>query len=539
MPARRGIDRAVQTIGILGSLIFVNILGLSYFDRLDLTRDGQFTLSEATKETVSDLADPVTVRAYFTKDLPPPFSTNARYVHDLLEEYYVHSNGNFQYEFIDPAGAETDEDRQKKKDVQRDIFGRMVRERTSIEQELQSLGIPSVQVRVNEGDKLEVKRAYMGMAIRYRDDTEVIPMVQETSGLEYDLTTLMRKLTREETPKIAILEGHDGPSLQKDLARAFGLISQLYEVVTLDLTDGAEIADDIDAILVIGPKTPLGKAEQREIDRFIGAGKAVAFLLDVVKPDLETLQAEDADHGLTDLLASYGVQIGKGLVLDAECATINVTQQQGFMRITQPVRYPFVPQPRSLDPLHPLTRGLSQVGFPFMAPLDVTVPDDGEVKAEVLVRSSAKSWVQSPPFNLNPFQRWTMDGTAASPRDLVVALAGPIPSHFASESTESGQSHPSGRVLVAGGSSFLADQFLSKGNETLALNLVDWLVLDDALLAVRSRGLRAAPLDDVDQGARDLIKYTNVLGLPLAFIVFGLVRWRLRESRRGRVRISA
>jgi gliding-associated putative ABC transporter substrate-binding component GldG len=537
MPARRGIDRAVQTVAVLGSIVFLNILGLSYFERIDLTRDGQFTLSEATKKTVSELADPVTVRAYFTKDLPPPFSTNARYVRDLLEEYYVHSNGNFQYEFIDPAGAETKEDRQKKKDVQRDIFGRMVRERTSIEQELESLGIPSVQVHVNEGDKLEVKRAYMGMAIRFRDKHEVIPMVQETSGLEYDLTTLVRKLTREKTPKIAILQGHDGPDLKKDFAQAVGLIGQLYEVVTLDLTEKAEIADDIDAVLVLGPKTPLGEDEQREIDRFIGSGKAVAFLLDVVKPDLETLKAEEADHGLTDLLASYGVRIGKGLVLDAECATINVTQQQGFMRIMQPVRYPFIPQPRGLDPMHPLTRGLSQVAFPFMAPLDVTVADGGDVRAEVLVRSSEKSWVQSPPFNLNPFQRWTMDEAEGAPRNLVVTLSGPIPSHFVSESTEAGQPRMNARVLVAGGSSFLADQFLSKGNQTLALNLVDWLVLDDALLAVRSRGLRAAPLQDIDERRRDMIKYTNVIGLPLAFVIFGLARWRLRERRRGQVHI--
>jgi gliding-associated putative ABC transporter substrate-binding component GldG len=537
MLARKSIDRAVQTVAVLGSLVFVNILSVRYFDRLDLTRDGQFTLSEATKKTVSELADPVTVRAYFTKDLPPPFSTNARYVRDLLEEYYAHSNGTVQYEFIDPASTETAEDRQKKKEAQRDIFGRLVRERTSIEQELQSLGIPSVQVHVNEGDKLEVKRAYMGIAIRYGDDAEVIPMVQDTRGLEYDLTTLVRKLTRERTPKIALLGGHEGPDLQKDLAQAFGLMSQLYEVATLDLTEKAEIPDDVDAVLVVGPKTPLGEDEQRELDRFITSGKAVAFLLDVAKPDLETLRAEDADHGLTDLLSSYGVRIGPGLVLDAECATINVTQQQGFMRIMQPVRYPFVPQPRGLDPMHPLTRGLSQVAFPFMAPLDITVADDGDVRAEVLVQSSERSWIQSPPFNLNPFQRWTLDGAGASPRNLVVALSGPISSHFMLESTEAEQSRPNGRVLVAGGSSFLADQFLSKGNQTLVLNLVDWLVLDDALLSMRSRGLRAAPLEDVDKATRDLIKYTNVLGLPLAFIVFGLGRWRVRERRRGQVRL--
>ena len=119
----------------------------------------------------------------------------------------------------------------------------------------------------------------------------------------------------------------------------------------------------------------------------------------------------------------------------------------------------------------------------------------------------------------------------------MIALSGPIPSHFTPAASDNGMSRPSGRVLVAGGSSFLTDQFLSRGNQTLVLNLVDWLVLDEALLAVRSRGLRAAPLEDVEPGGRDLIKYGNMLGLPLAFVVFGLGRWRLRERRRSQVRL--
>jgi len=67
--------------------------------------------------------------------------------------------------------------------------------------------------------------------------------------------------------------------------------------------------------------------------------------------------------------------------------------------------------------------------------------------------------------------------------------------------------------------------------------MMDWLVRDDALLAVRTRGLQAAPLAEVRDSTRSTIKYVNILGVPLLCVVFGLVRWRRRESRRTRVSV--
>lgn len=536
MNVKKTAERGVLTIAVLGSLVLVNVLSHYSFARLDLTRDRQFTLSDATITTLEELKDPVTVRAYFSKDLPPPLSSHARYVRDLLEEYYANADGNLRYEFIDPLSEETEADKEKKKDVKQDIFGRAVREQTSVELELSGLGIAPVQVRVNEDDKLEVKRAYLGIAINYGERREVIPVVQDTGGLEYDLTTLIRKLTREQTPKIAILQGHEGPDLQKDLGQAYGLMSQLYDVTPLDLTSAEKIPDDVNAILVVGPMTPFSEEEKKEIDRFIINGGAAAFLLDTIKPDMQTLETEDADAGLSDLLASYGVTPQPGLVLDAECATISISQQKGFMRITQPVNYPYIPQPRSLDPYHPLTRGLSQAVFPFMSPLQVTAPESNGVEAEVLVRSSERSWVESPPYDLDPLRRWTEDqvGTMAA-HDLVVTITGVIPSHFGSEPPTTNGEQRKGRVLVAGGAMFIQDQFLSMGNQALLLNLVDWLLLDDGLLSMRSRGLQAAPLEELTDGQRNAVKYLNMIGLPLVFVAFGLVRWRMRERRRARV----
>jgi hypothetical protein len=47
--------------------------------------------------------------------------------------------------------------------------------------------------------------------------------------------------------------------------------------------------------------------------------------------------------------------------------------------------------------------------------------------------------------------------------------------------------------------------------------------------------LEAAPLRELTDGQRNTVKYLNMLGLPLVFVAFGLVRWRVRERRRGRV----
>jgi hypothetical protein len=170
-----------------------------------------------------------------------------------------------------------------------------------------------------------------------------------------------------------------------------------------------------------------------------------------------------------------------------------------------------------------------------MSPVEITSTAPG-VETAVLVRSSGDSWVHGPPYDLNPFRRWTTaDAGERGARNLVVTLSGPLPRHFADAGATAVQ--PS-RIVVAGGASFIGDQFFAEGNEALFLNLMDWLVRDDALLAIRTRGLRAAPLGEVSDSTRALLKYGNVVGVPLLLIVFGLLRWARRESRRASAAIA-
>ena len=529
----------------VGCLVLLNILGLRTFGRFDATRDELFTLSKASQDTMAGLEDPVTVTAYFTGELPPPYSSNARYVRDLLEEFRAASKGRLSFEFLDPMSQETAEDQETKRETKRDIFGRVFREPTSVERELTQVGVQPVEIRVIEEDQMQTKRAYMGIVIKHQEKKEVIPVVQDIRTLEYDLTTLVRKLTRPKTPVLGVVQGHDAPSLYEKLTRLQTLLSQMYEVRPVDLSGKERVDADIDALLVIGPKTAFPPSELKALDQFVMEGKSVAFFLDSVQVDLKTFEPSDATHGLGPLLATYGIKVGEQLVADVESAQLSVQERRGFMVVSMPVPYPFIPLLERLEGDSPVTQGLSGVTLPFSTTVTATAPEGAQ--ATVLAKSSRKSWLENKPYNVDPRRDWRTETiTPNGPHPLMVQVSGKLKSHFASEaqvSTSSGtpllaESKGEPRVIVAGGSAALWDDFMGRPNQALLLNVADWLLLDPALLAMRTRGMAEAPLQqELSATTRNAVKYGNAFGIPFALAAFGLVRWRRRESRRATVTV--
>jgi gliding-associated putative ABC transporter substrate-binding component GldG len=529
----------------VGCLVLLNILGLRAFGRFDATRDKIYTLAQASRDTMAGLEDPVTITAYFTEELPPPYSGNARYVRDLLEEFRAASKGRLSFEFVDPMSQETAEDRETKRETRRDIFGRVFREPTSVERELAQVGIQPVEIRVIEDDQMRTKRAYMGIVIKHQEKKEVIPVVQDTRTLEYDLTTLVRKLTRPRTPVLGVVQGHDAPRLHEKLTRLRTLLSQLYEVRTVDLAGKERVDADLDALLVIGPGTPFQPGELKAIDQFVMEGKSVAFFLDSIQVDLKHFEPTEVSHGLEALLETYGVKVGEQLVADVESAQLNVQERRGFMVVSMPVPYPFIPLLERLEGDSPVTEGLAGVSLPFSTVVTATAPEGA--RATVLAKSSRRSWLEGKPYDIDPRRDWRSETiTPNGPHPLMVQVSGKLKSHFAAEaqvSTVSGtpvlaESRGESRVIVAGGSAALWDDFMGRPNQALLLNVADWLLLDPALLAMRTRGLAEAPLQqELSATTRNAVKFGNAFGIPFALAVFGLVRWRMREARRATVTV--
>ena len=42
---------------------------------------------------------------------------------------------------------------------------------------------------------------------------------------------------------------------------------------------------------------------------------------------------------------------------------------------------------------------------------------------------------------------------------------------------------------------------------------------------------------DISDATRGAVKYGNTLGIPLLLVLYGIVRWRMREARRAAVSI--
>jgi len=539
------IDSRNATVFLLagiGSLVLLNIIGLRAFFRFDVTRDKTYTLSKASKDTLSALQDPIHVKAYFTEKLPPPYSGNARYVRDLLQEFHALSRGQLSFEFIDPMSQETAEDKEAKKEVKRDIFGRTFREPTSMEKELANAGVQPVEIREVKSDQMQTKRAYMGIVITYQEKKEVIPVIQDTHTLEYDLTSIIRKMTRPKTPVIAVLQGHDEPRLEEKLTRLQAVLSQTYQVKPLDLSSKDKVDEDVDALLIIGPAKPLKENEIKAIDQFLMRGKSAAFFLDVVHVDTKTFQPTPAEHGLAPVLASYGIVLDDKLVADVQSAHLTVQERRGFMVVSIPTPYPFIPQLTHLEGDSPITRGLAGVTFPFVTSVAAT-PAEGR-RAAILAKSSPKSWLEDKPYNIDPRRDWRSETvTPTGPYNLMVEVSGKLPSHFASDAQASSgsllaESKSEARVIAVGGSGLFWDDFMARPNQALLLNVADWLLLDPALLAMRTRGFAEAPLQpEISDATRATVKYGNTFGIPLLLVLYGVVRWRIREARRATVAI--
>ena len=176
------------------------------------------------KNVVSNLDDLVTIKAYFTENLPPYLINVRRQVADLLEEYRAYANGNFQFEFIDPAADSTEATR------------------------VQRMGIPRVQMNVIEKDKQQVIQGYLGIAILYEDKNETIPVVQDTRTLEYDLTTAIKRISTKDIKRVGFMAGHGELELNTDLNIALRELEKQYQVMPTDISNGQKVADDIETL---------------------------------------------------------------------------------------------------------------------------------------------------------------------------------------------------------------------------------------------------------------------------------------------------
>ncbi len=171
-------------------IVLINLAGTTLFFRLDLTENGTYSISKASRQVVSTLSEPLTIKVFFTKNLPAPNNNTEQYLHDLLEEYSIFANQYFNYTFYDVSPDEGD-----------------IKQETKENRELaENYGIRPVQIQLVEKDEIKFQKAYMGLVLIHGDIIEKIPTITSIDGLEYKLTTAIKKLNNKISALLGLSE---------------------------------------------------------------------------------------------------------------------------------------------------------------------------------------------------------------------------------------------------------------------------------------------------------------------------------------------
>ena len=506
---------------LLVILFSIGLLGSRVFARLDLTEKREYTLSRATKNVLDRLDDVVSINVYFSRELPPYFATLDRQVKDLLDEYRAHAGDKVRIEYIDPA-----------KDP-------------ALEASMQRMGIPKLQLSRLEQERAEVMAAYLGVAVQYHDKTEVIPVVERVDKLEYDLTAALVKVSTERQT-VGIVSSSGTPQELADVER---LLRERYTVQPVNVWTGP-VPPGIHTLIVKDDDT-FTEPALYNVDQYLMSGGRILFLAPGVDINMGSLMAQNREVKVGPQLRTYGVDVKSALVVDAQSPMVGFDVGSFFPLA---VRYPWFPQVvrEGLSSNNPVTSDLQTLVLPWTSPLGVTLPDSSagsHVTAEVLAKSSDRSFAANAPYDLNPQSRLTLPASGVGPQTLAVALTGTFTSHWQGQPVPGDSlgtaappvaQSPETQIVVVGSAYFLESRFLQQfpTNAVFFANAVDWMSLGSDLIAIRSRGQTTRPLKEIEDKNKGMLKMLAIFPVPILVVVFGLARGQLAKARRRRYAVE-
>ena len=479
-------------------VLAVNFISRDLFFRLDFTDNKMYSLSESSQKVVRKIDDRLTMKVYFSDNLPGQYGNNRRYLQDILEEYEAYGEGNIRFEFYLPEDDE------------------------QLEEEAQKYGIQPVRLQVVENDNLEVKKVYMGMVFLYGDERLSIPVIQTTTGLEYEITTQIKKLTDPEKARIAFATIGDQKQERKRVSEA---LQQSYRVQTLDL--GTEIPGDINLVIIGGVEDSISTEDLDHVKDFLDRGGNLFIAQSRIKSNLQSQMGTPIKSNFFDFLDGLGLKLEENLVLDQTCANVTVSQTQGFFRVNSQMRYPFFPLIRNFGD-HLTVGGLEQVRMIF--PSEIAGDDDSSTDSEgstvtPLLFTSKRSGTMSGYYRLSPLNNPAFR-TLVQKGKIVGALA----------TVKSDRTENTSQIILVSDSRFFDDSGGGSFSENYVFiaNAADYLMGDSDLVSLRSREITTRPLAQISDPEKSKWKWANILVPPVLIIGYGIFR-RNRRTNRAKV----
>ena len=239
---------------------------------IDLTKSGQNTLSEQTKEILRSIDGPIEF-LYFEKRQEWP-----RMI-PLLELFRAHKN-DISVKAID---------------IETEI---LLLKKYSVE----STGV---------------------LVVNYKNSSKKAAITNELS-----ITNLLLKLLRNREIKIYLTQGHNELNIEDESREGISILAQLirnstYQLHSIDLSQET-LPIDAYAIAILGPKKSFLPKEMKEISSFMEKG---GKLLVAVDPSFKG----DPHRNLINYLKSYGLVINRDIIVDMLSQSFNADATVPFI----------------------------------------------------------------------------------------------------------------------------------------------------------------------------------------------------------------
>jgi ABC-type uncharacterized transport system involved in gliding motility auxiliary subunit len=501
-------------------LLVIILIGINVFvgstragaNRLDLTANKIYTLSDGTKKILSELDTPVTIRFYFTEGsraLPRGVKLYASRVKDFLRQYETYGNGKVTFESID---------------VQPD---------TDAEDQARTDGVRSNQVSVTES-------VYFGVTVSSFDRKETIPQLdpEQETLFEYQISRAITQVVRAERPKLGVLSGLPivGNGMPPQMGGQPGwvihrILAQDYDMVEV-APDSKEIPAGLSALLVVHPAM-LPPETEFAIDQYLLKGGKAAIFLDAhhyfnqnqpQNPMMPSPQAPTSST-LPTLLKAWGLNFESGLVVSD--SRFRFSQENRVLTGVSSFS-----GDESIDPKDPVTSDLGNV-FMILPGGFSGEPKVGLHK-NVLVRTSTNTQLFDP-MRASQFEQGLLTSVPMQNQsyDMVVRLFGRFPTAFPDgrpganppatadgAKEEEKKDEPAalkeptgeGAVVLFADVDMITDTGAFRpnplnpqdpmpfnGNFSLALNVLDQLAGDSNLIGARSRPSSRRPFKVLEE----------------------------------------
>ena len=583
---RKGMLIKKMGIGFM-SIILLNILADSFYTRLDLTKEGRFTLSNSTEKLIDKIEDDLYITVFLDGDIPVDYKRLQSATRDMLNEYRLTSSGKISFDFEDVLEDMELKDKEK---ILGEIYGkglRIERAETAPDE------APSEKYIIPAGIVFYKGQEYPFNLLKREFGK---PLEEEINGsielLEYEIGNAIRKAIVGKDVKLGFTTGH-GELTALETADIGKELSGYYSInqINLNLSDSncyKIFAKDVVAqpdkpvftiiveglirelkkfngIVIAKPTKPFTEPEKYVLDQYVMNGGRVIFLVENLLAEMDSVakygqvSTINHSHNLDDLLFHYGVKVQPTLVQDLQCHGIPAINQQ----TNRPGFFPwmFYPLYSAVDD-NPVSKNLENVWGQYSSTLDTTTRK--ALKHTVLLRSSPKSRVAHNPvlisldllkitpdpanFNKgNQIAAVLVEGEFTSPfrfrdgikKEFDIPFIGSIKSNamivIGDGDIIRNQTSSDGQVYPLGYDKFASKHFgapVEFANKKFFMNCVDFLCDETNLIEVRSREVELRLLDKVKiKKERAFWQSINMIVPILLVIIFGLINSMYRKRR--------